>query len=454
MAQSAREVALDCLTAGEKRGAWPDGYLHSAIRRAGLDGRDAGLCTRLTFGVLQNERLLDWHLARLSTVPPEKMEPAVRGALQLGLYQILFLDRVPVHAAVHESVELVRKKSRGPRAAGLVNAVLRAAVRARESGLPQPENLAVRYSHPDWLVEEFTRILGLEEAEALLAADNAQPPTQAQVNTLRTTAEALSTELTAAGITVRPHPWLPDCLELENTGDLEALEAFRAGKFYIQDAAARLAVLAAAPAPGGRVLDACAAPGGKTFAAAIAMGDRGSILACDIHPRKRGLIEEGAARLGLGCVKAAVMDGKRFDPALEGTFDLVMADVPCSGLGIIRKKPDIRYKDPVPLAGLPAVQREILDNVSRYVRPGGVLLYATCTLLERENQGVVSWFLDQKSDFSLEPFVLPGPVGRTEGMVTLWPHRHGTDGFFFARLRRGTERGGRNCDGSEIHDPG
>ncbi|MEA4954953.1 MAG: 16S rRNA (cytosine(967)-C(5))-methyltransferase RsmB [Pseudoflavonifractor sp.] len=436
MAPSAREVALSCLTAGEKQGAWSDGYLRSAIRQAGLDGRDAGLCTCLTFGVLQNERLLDWHLARLSTVLPEKMEPAVRGALRLGLYQLLFLDRVPVHAAVNESVELVRKHSRNPRAAGLVNAVLRAAVRARESGLPQPTDPAVRYSHPDWLVKEFTHTLGREEAEALLSANNAQPPTQAQVNTLLTTAEALTEELTAAGLTVRPHPWLSDCLELEDTGDLEALQAFQAGKFYIQDAAARLAVLAAAPAPKSRVLDACAAPGGKTFAAAIAMGDKGSILACDIHPRKRGLIEDGAERLHLKCVKAAVMDGKHFDPALEGAFDLVMADVPCSGLGIIRKKPDIRYKDPTSLAGLPAIQREILDNVARYVRPGGVLLYATCTLLERENQGVVSWFLDKEKGFTLEPLELPGPVGRSEGMVTLWPHRHGTDGFFFARLRR------------------
>ena len=256
------------------------------------------------------------------------------------------------------------------------------------------------------------------------------------MNTLLTTPEELAEELTAAGLTVRPHPWLPGCLELEDTGDLEALEAFRAGKFYIQDAAARLAVLAAAPAPGSRVLDACAAPGGKTFAAAIAMGGKGNILACDIHPRKRGLIEAGAERLRLGCVEAAVMDGKRFDPALEGRFDLVMADVPCSGLGIIRKKPDIRYKDPAPLAGLPAVQGEILANVARYVRPGGVLLYATCTLLPRENEGVVSDFLGKEKNFTLEPFELPAPVGRSEGMATLWPHRHGTDGFFFARLRR------------------
>lgn len=436
MALSAREVALNCLIACEKQGAWSDGYLRNAIRQARLDGRDAGLCTRLVFGVQQNRLLLDWYLARFSSVKPEKMEPPVREALRLGLYQLLFMDRIPVHAAVNESVALTRKRSRNPRSAALVNAVLRAVERAREEGLPQPEELSVRYSHPEWLVRELTNAVGPEEIEALLAADNGEPPIQAQVNTLKATVEETAAELTAAGVTVRPHPWLPDCLELEDTGNLEGLDAFQNGTIYIQDAAARLAVLAAGPEPGMAVLDACAAPGGKSFAAAIAMGDSGSICSCDIHPHKQALIEQGANRLGIRSITAAVMDGKTFDPELAGRFDLVIADVPCSGLGIIRKKPDIRYKDPEPLGGLPGVQRAILENVSRYVRPGGVLLYATCTLLRRENEAVVSWFLDKDTNFTLEPFTLPGPVGTSEGMVTLWPHRHGTDGFFFAKLRR------------------
>ena len=437
MAAGPREVALDCLLACEKQGAWSDGYLRNAMQRAGLDSRDAGLCSRIAFGVLQNKLLLDWYLTRFSSVPPEKMEPSVRNALRLGLYQLLFLDRVPAHAAVNESVALARKRSRNPRSAGLVNAVLRAAGREKDSGLPEPEELSIRYSHPEWLVKEFSNTVSPDEVEALLAADNAQPPTQAQVNPLKTTAWELREELTASGVTAAAHPWLPDCLELENTGNLEALPAFQAGKFYIQDAAARLAVMASGAAPGMTVLDACAAPGGKSFAAAIQMECKGSILSCDVHPHKKKLIESGARRLGLDCVSAAVMDGKEFDPSLEDRFDLVIADVPCSGLGIIRKKPDIRYKDPELLTGLPRVQRAILENVSRYVKPGGVLLYATCTLLRRENEDVVSRFLDVHPDFALEPFSLPGPVGRTEGMVTLWPHRHGTDGFFFAKLRRG-----------------
>lgn len=433
---SAREVALNCLLAGEKQGAWSDGYLKNAIRQNGLSGRDAGLCTRLVYGVLQNQMLLDWHIDRRSSVPAEKLEPAVRGALRLGLYQLLFLDRVPVHAAVNESVALTKAKSRNPRAAGLVNAVLRAVDKERGDGLPQPEELSIRYSHPDWLVKEFSSTLPTDELEQLLAADNAPVPTVAQVNTLKTSAVDLAAELTAAGVAVTPHPWLPDCLELAETGNLDELSAFREGKFYIQDAAAKLAILAAAPKPGMRVLDACAAPGGKSFAAGIAMNGKGEIRSNDIHPHKQKLIEAGAARLGLSNIKAGVVDAKTFDPAMESGFDLVIADVPCSGLGIIRKKPDIRYKDPEPLKGLPQVQRAILETVSRYVKPGGTLLYATCTLLRRENEDVVKQFLADHGEYALETFTLPGPVGTAEGMLTLWPHRHGTDGFFIAKLRR------------------
>lgn len=434
--KTAREIALECLLAGEKQGAWSDGYLKNAIRQAGLTGRDAGLCTRLVYGVLQNQMLLDWHIDRRSSVPAEKMEPAVRGSLRLGLYQLLFLDRMPVHAAVNESVALAKAKSRNPRAAGLVNAVLRAVERERNGNLPQPKELSIRYSHPEWLVKEFSCILPANELEAALAADNAPVPTVAQVNTLKISTDALAAELTAAGVSVTPHPWLPDCLELTETGNLEELAAFREGKFYIQDAAARLTALAADPKPGMRILDACAAPGGKSFAAAIAMEGKGEVRSNDIHPHKKRLIEAGAARLGLSNIKAGIMDAREFDPALEESFDLVIADVPCSGLGIIRKKPDIRYKAPEPLKGLPQVQKAILETVSRYVKPGGVLLYSTCTLLRRENEEVVNQFLAGHGDYALEGFTLPGPIGRVEGMATLWPHRCGTDGFFFAKLQK------------------
>lgn len=436
MAANPRDTALTCLLAGERQGAWSDGYLRNAIRRDGLFGRDAALCTQLTFGVIQNQLLLDWHIARLSSVPLSKLEAAVRNCLRLGLYQMLCLSRIPVHAAVNESVALAKGHSRNPRSGGLVNAVLRAFDREGAEGHPQPKELSIQYSHPDWLVQTFSDLLSREELRAFLAANNTQPPTQAQVNGLKTTLEALREELEQAGLTARPHPWLEGCLELEGTGNLEELPAFQGGKFYIQDAAARLAVLAAGLEPGMAVLDTCAAPGGKSFAAALSMEGRGKILSCDIHPHKKKLIEAGAKRLGLDCVTARVLDGREIVPELEGQFHVVIVDAPCSGLGIIRKKPDIRYKDPKPLERLPEIQRNILSNAARYVRPGGVLLYATCTLLPRENEDVVAWVLGRQPQFCLEPFTLPGPVGRVEGMVTLWPQRHGTDGFFMAKLRR------------------
>lgn len=433
---NAREVALLALSACARQGAWSDGYLKKAIGAAGLDRRDAALCTRLCFGVLQNRMLLDFYIGRFSSVPLERLEDKVLQSLRLGVYQLRFMDRVPQSAAVNESVNLARRHARNPRAAGLVNGVLRSMARAGET-LPQPEDLATRYSHPAWLVKEFSLSLQEGDLEALLEADNDQPPTTAQVNTCRYTAEHVLEALRAQEVEAQPHPWLPDCLLLQGTGNLEALKAFEAGGFYIQDAAARLAVLAAEPKPGMRVLDACAAPGGKSFAAAIAMGDRGTVLSCDIHPHKQALIEAGARRLGLSCIETAVMDAKKREESFVGAFDLVLADVPCSGLGIIRKKPDIRYKDPGPLAGLPPVQGAILDNVADYVRPGGVLLYATCTVLERENGGVVRGFLDRNKHFTLERFQLPEPFGSVdEGMITCWPHLHGTDGFFFAKLRR------------------
>lgn len=436
----AREVALMTLYACERQGAWSDGHLKKVIRTAGLDARDGALATRLCAGVLQNKLLLDHYLAHFSAVKLSKMEGKVLIILRLGAYQLLFMDRIPASAAVNTSVELTRKYSKHPKAAGLVNAILRTI--ARQESMPgivgeDIVQLSVRYSHPRWLVEEFARQLGVEETEALLACDNSQPPVYAQFDPLKGSLESLIHRLEEEGVTVRPHPWLKGCLTLSDTGDLERLPSFLEGRFTIQDPAAKLAVLAAAPSPGARVLDVCAAPGGKTFAVAMAIEDKGEVIACDIHPHKQVLIEKGAKRLGLSCVTARTLDARSFEAGFEQAFDLVIADVPCSGLGVIRKKPDIRYKDPGTLEGLPAIQSAILENVSRYVRPGGVLLYSTCTILERENEKVVSGFLEKHFNFTAEAFQLPGPVGEVRtGMVTLWPHRHDTDGFFIARLRR------------------
>ncbi len=432
---TAREAAFRTLTACEKQDAWADGFLKRTLNEGKLEGREAALATRLTFGVTQNRMLLDWYVDRFAK---GRLDLNVRTALRLGAYQMLFLTRVPVSAAVNESVKLTRKFSKNPGAAGLVNAVLRNLDRKKQELTP-PEDLSLRYSHPQWLVDAFVRRLGKDGTRSLLECHNGEVPTMAQVNTCRAPAQQILEELKSAGVEAEPHPWLDGCLTLRGTGSLERLEAFQRGGFYIQDAAARLAVQAADPKPGMRVLDVCAAPGGKSFAAAIAMADRGEIISCDIHPHKQTLIENGARRLGLRSIRAVTQNAKERAPEWEGAFDLVIADVPCSGLGIIRKKPDIRYKDPAPLSGLPAIQQAILSNASAYVKPGGALLYSTCTLLERENEDIVRSFSERHSDFTLEALELPEPIGRVEeGYVTLWPHIHGTDGFFIAKLRKKT----------------
>lgn len=432
---TAREAAFRTLMACEKQDAWADGFLKRTLHEGKLDAREAALATRLTFGVTQNRMLLDWYVDQFAK---GKLDLNVRTALRMGAYQMLFLTRVPVSAAVNESVKLTRKFCKNPGAAGLVNAVLRNLERGRQDLTP-PSDLSIRFSHPQWLVDTFVRRLGEEGAQALLACHNGEVPTMAQVNTCRATAEQVREELAKAGVTAEPHPWLDGCLTLQSTGSLEQLEAFQRGEFYIQDAAARLAVRAADPQPGMRVLDVCAAPGGKSFAAAIAMADRGEIISCDIHPHKQTLIENGARRLDLQSIRAVTQNAKERVSEWENAFDVVIADVPCSGLGIIRKKPDIRYKDPAPLKGLSAIQDSILENVCAYVKPGGVLLYSTCTLLERENEDVVCGFTEKYKDFTFENWEAPGPVGwAEEGRMTLWPHLHGTDGFFIAKLRKTT----------------
>ena len=271
----------------------------------------------------------------------------------------------------------------------------------------------------------------------MLAANNAVPPTVVQTNTLKTTTQKLVSLLEAEGVTVQPHGWLPDCLILGSTGDLEKLAAFEEGLFYVQDGAARLSVLCAQLPEHSRVLDCCAAPGGKSFAAVMAMQGTGTVTSCDIHAHKTLLIQKGAQRLGFDNISVRQQDASVFCPEWEEQMDAVIADVPCSGYGIIRKKPDIRYKDPKTMEALPALQKAILFNQARYVKPGGLLLYSTCTLVRAENEGVVEAFLEAHPDYDTEPLPLPDNFPKnTTGMLTLVPGQYDTDGFFICRLRR------------------
>ena len=425
---SARSSALRVLDACRKSGAWADAALSAELGREPLSGQDAALCSRIVYGVLQTRMLLDYYLAAYCSQRLDHLQTPLSDILRIGAYQILFLDKVPDHAAVSESVELAKSAKRGT-ASGLVNAVLRKLSQNKKRLPPLPEEpverLCVETSHPRWLTERMIAVLGWEEAAAFLRANNELAPLTVQLNPLKTTREKLIAELRGEGIDVRPHPWVPDCLELTGVGDLSTLGAFYRGAFTVQDAAARMASFGIEP--GMSVLDVCAAPGGKSFSAAFAMRDEGRIVACDLHENKLKRIRDGAARLGLTCIETTAADGRDFHEEWESAFDAVLCDVPCSGLGIIRKKPDIRYKAPEPLSELPAIQRAILDNAQRYVKPGGLLVYSTCTVLPEENDAVTESFLSEHRNYQ--------PISDGHAPA-FWPQCDQTDGFYIFRMRK------------------
>ncbi len=409
-----RRAALEALERFRRDSAWSRQVLDALAGKYGLDRRDTALAARMFYGVLQNLALCDHYIDGCIR---GKLEPKVRDILRLGSYQVLFMDKVPDSAAVDESVKLCRSLGYA-RAAGLVNAVLRRLSREKSALPPIPDQgtaayLSVRYSHPLWLVEELMALRGYDGAEAVLRADNSEPPVYVWPNTCRCTAEEM-----AALVPVRR---TNAGLALERTGDITDTEAFQKGLFYVQDPAAHAAVEAADLAPGMRVLDACAAPGGKSFAAAIAMGGKGSVTARDILAKKLALVAEGAARMGLNCIRCEPGDAR---DTKAGGYDVVFADVPCSGMGVIRKKPDIRYRDERDLTSLPELQMELLEAIARAVEPGGRLVYSTCTWRKAENEAVTEAFLRAHSDF----------FKVTER--TFWPDLDETDGFYICRMDR------------------
>ena len=433
----ARETAINALIACRKEKAWSNGILKEYVKRDRLDRRDAALAARLCYGVLQNRMKLDFYLKQVLTGKIKDLHPVIHDVLHLGQYQLYEMDKIPESAIVNESVALAKRYCpKQKSAAGLVNAVMRKAV-ATQGQLEEPRSYVDKYSHPQALVDLLKSYVGKERLEGMLQANNAVAPMVIQVNTLKTTTAKLAEELTAAHISWERHPWMEDCLILSGTGDLEQLPAFQKGQFYVQDCAAKLSVLCAEVPENVKVLDCCAAPGGKSFAAAVAMNDTGSITSCDIHEHKKALIESGAARLGFENITAQVRDASVNVADWNGAYDVVIADVPCSGYGIIRKKPDIRYKDPSTMKDLPALQLAILQNQAKYVKKGGLLIYSTCTLVREENEGVVESFLKNNPEFTTEPLPLPAVFPKNEsGMLALVPGEFETDGFFICRLRR------------------
>lgn len=435
---SGRETALNVLIACRTQEGWSNARLKDTIFRDRLDRREAALATRLCYGVVQNRGYLDFYLAQLLTGKIKDLHPIIRDILHLGLYQLMQMEKIPQSAAVNESVTLAKKYCKKQKfAPGLVNGVLRNYIRSAEK-LKKPTSLADKYSHPQELVDALQASVGEEKIETILRANNEIAPLTVQVNTLKTTSEELMGILEEEGIGVLNHPWLTDCFILNGTGNLENLPSFQKGLFYVQDSAAKVSVLCADFSDSHlQVLDCCAAPGGKSFTAAMAMKGKGDIYSCDIHNHKITLLQKGAQRLGISGMTAVLQDATQENPQWRDKMDVVIADVPCSGYGIIRKKPDIRYKNLKAMEDLPQLQLEILENQCKYVKPGGILLYSTCTVLRRENEEVVQAFLQNHPQYCPEPLPLPDVFPKnSSGMYTFLPGEQGTDGFFVCRLRR------------------
>ena len=445
LSEGGRDAALRALLEIEA-GVPPARALDAALRGVG-DPRERALATELAYGVTRQRGALDALLAPFCHRGLAGLDPAVSCVLRLGAYQLRHLDRVPAYAAVQTSVDLLRRHG-PPAAAGLVNAVLRrleAAPRGPEAPPPGDdlEALAVASSHPAWLVRRWAARLGRAETEALLASNNRRPGVCLRPNALRTDAAGLLAELAGSGIRGRPGRWLPEAVILERGGAPGDLPALRQGRCTVQGEASMLVAHVAAPRPGDLCLDVAAAPGGKATHLAEWMGDRGTVVANDIDGRRAQLCVEAAARLGLRAVQPHSADARRLPEAFGGRCDVVVADVPCTGLGTLASRPDLRWrKQEADIATVAALQAEILGAAAACVKPGGILVYSTCTTEPEENELVVADLLGSHPEF--QPLDLRGRIpaaladspSAQAGLLRLWPHVHGTDGFFIAGLRR------------------
>jgi len=453
-------VAAEILYRVDAQGAWSGVLLRRALERARLTPADRGLATELTLGTLRRRAEVDWALGRYARTPLESLPPRIRAVLRLGAYQLLFLPRIPPHAACHEAVELARRAGHAG-TVRFVNAVLRR-VAARPERAPEGdtvEAIALRHSHPRWLVARWVGRLGIAEARALCEANNTVPPATVRLNTLRGAPGTVAARLADRGVPTEPSPWLAEARRMGAAGGADRVSARRAayeeGWFSPQDEASMLVSRRVAPRPGDVVIDACAAPGGKSAHLAALMENRGRIVACDVHAAKLAAVARQCARLGVTIVETRALDAARLGETMAGAADRVLVDAPCSGLGVLRRRPEIKWRvRPEDLAPRAAEQRRILAGAAAAVRPGGLLVYSVCTPEPEEGVGVAQAFVEAHPEFVPAPpegwpFDAapaasaggPPPAGDAViwdagGGALLLPHRTGTDGFFVAAFRR------------------
>ena len=428
--RNVRRVALSLLCRYEE----DDTFVNITVPRAAreLPAADRALLTALVYGTVERRITLDYYIGTLASSASGSLELHTRCALRLGLYQLAFMDSIPDHAAVNETVKLALGRGE----ASYLNGILREFVR-RGKSLPLPEYsrnparyISIKHSYPLALVRRFISLFGEERAVAMLEQFNSRRPLALKVNTLRCSVESLAETLGA-----RPSEYAPDCLLLDGAVSPTSLPGWEEGHFFVEGISSRLAVSALGARSGERVLDACAAPGGKSFSAAIDMEGRGEVVSCELYEGRLGLISDGARRLGIDIIRTVCRDSTEIEPEFVGAFDRVLCDVPCSGWGVLGAKPDLRYRCFESAERMPPLQSAILAASSRYVKPGGTLVYSTCTLNPDENERVVEAFLRDNADFAPCDFSV-GSLSSEGGILTLTPEQHGVDGFFIAKLTR------------------
>ena len=428
MGGTAREIAFNLLLKAEASKQYSNIVLDNALQKSDLSTADKNLTSILFYGVTERRITLDYQITTLSSRPIEDIDINTLTALRIGLYQLIYLTRIPNHAAINESVSLVSKRS-----SGFVNALLRSFLRRGSLSLPKKQDtvayLSVAYSIGRPLVEKFISIFGKDETELLLSAINDPAPTTLRINTLLTNRDLMLDKIPESAPTKNaPHGlWVK--------GSVRELYGFEEGMFFVQDEASQICVEALGAQKNEFIMDICACPGSKSFGAAINMQNNGRIMAFDLHENKLSLVTSSAKRLKIDIISTTAQDGRKPIEELLGTADRIICDVPCSGFGVLSKKPELRYKSPSESAALPKIQYDILENACRYLKVGGTLIYSTCTILPDENENNISTFLSQHKEFSLEPWSV-GDIVANNGMITLFPHLHKTDGFFIAKLKR------------------
>ena len=425
---TAREHALELLIKAEKSKQYSNIALDNALKQAELSSADKGLVSALFYGVIERRITLDYQIKALSTRDFRDIDTKTLNAIRIGLYQLIYLDRIPPHAAINEAVSLCSKKS-----SGFANAILRSFLRKGGITLPEAksplEYLSVAYSVDIPLISKLISIYGYTETEKILTAINQAPPTTLRVNTLLTDKNTLMEKIPSSASTKNA----PNGILVQ--GSVRELYGFTDGMFFVQDEASQICVEALNAKEGELVMDICSCPGSKSFGAAINMGNKGEIYSFDLHENKLSLVTSGAKRLKIDIIKTSACDGRIFLPDFEDKADKIICDVPCSGFGVLAKKPELRYKNPEESAALPKIQSDILDNACRYLKSGGTLIYSTCTIFPEENEQNINSFLLRHPDFYLEEWHV-GNIFAPNGMITLLPHIHNTDGFFIAKLKR------------------